>query len=125
MHELSLLTSVIETAVSNAHGREITAIGLRIGARSGVIVEAVQAAWPIAQASFPQCMHAELVITFLPATVYCPQCATCHEIDEFFALMCPVCATPTADLRSGTEFRLEWVDVHADSDCSDSKAPDH
>lgn len=122
MHELSLLTSVIETAVSTAEGRDITAIGLTVGARSGVIAEALQAAWPIAQASFPQCAATRLDIAYVPATVYCPQCATCHEVDEFFVLVCPVCATPTADLRSGTEFRLEWVDVHTDPDC---KTPDH
>ncbi len=110
MHELSLLGDVVATASTTANGRVISAVGLKVGARSGVLIDALRAAWPLAIHE-TTCAAARLEIEAVPATVYCPQCASEQEIDEFFALSCPVCHTPTADLRHGKEFEIAWIDV--------------
>lgn len=110
MHELSLLKGVVTKVTDVAAGRSVTAVGLTVGARSGVIPEALESAWPIATADTPF-PDARLDVEYLPATVYCPTCAGEQEIDEFFALTCPECGTPTADLRQGKEFAITWVDV--------------
>ncbi|MFV8381129.1 hydrogenase maturation nickel metallochaperone HypA/HybF [Corynebacterium hindlerae] len=110
MHELGILTGVVSTVTEAAAGREIRSVGLRVGMRSGVIEEALHSSWPIAIAG-TACADATLQIEMIPATVYCPACETEQPIDEFFALACPVCGTPTADLRHGREFEVAFVDV--------------
>lgn len=110
MHELGILTGVVSTVTEAAGGRPITAVGLKVGTRSGVIEEALTASWPIAIEG-TACADASLTIEMIEATVYCPQCETEQPIDEFFALACPVCDFPTADLRHGREFEIAYVDV--------------
>ena len=123
MHELSLLTGVVSAVESSAGGRAVEAVGLTVGRRSGVVLEALHGAWPVARAG-TVCEGARLEVTDVPATVYCPECAAEREIDEFFDLTCPVCHTPTADLRHGREFTLDWVDVADGDDASaDSASP--
>lgn len=113
MHELGILTGVVSTVTEAAKGRPISAVGLRVGTRSGVVEEALYAAWPIA-IDGTACQDVPLSIEMIPATVYCPQCETEQPIDEFFALACPVCDFPTADLRHGREFEIAYVDVESD-----------
>lgn len=112
MHELSLLAGVVDTVLDAAQGRRVSAIGLLVGARSGVLVDALTQAWPIASAHTPL-EGVTLDIETQAATVFCPHCAKEVDIDEHFALTCPICATPTADLRKGHEFGISWVDVEA------------
>ncbi|APT91316.1 hydrogenase expression protein HupH [Corynebacterium sphenisci DSM 44792] len=114
MHELGLLTGVVGAVAGAAGGREVAAVGLRVGARSGVVVEALHAAWPLAAAG-GCCAGARLVVEELGAAVWCPACAAEREIDEYFALTCPVCGFPTADLRRGREFEVAWVDIRSTS----------
>lgn len=112
VHELGLLSGVVRKIVEVRPDAKVDTVALRVGARSGVVVESLHAAWPIARQQAPeQCADAELTIEFIPATVYCPACACEHEIDEFFALVCPVCGAPTADLRHGREFEIAYLDV--------------
>ncbi|MDO4686863.1 MAG: hydrogenase maturation nickel metallochaperone HypA [Corynebacterium sp.] len=104
MHELGLLTGVAAAAKQAAGQRPILRVALRVGARSGVVEDALYAAWEIVG-------EGELTVELVPATVFCPSCAGEQEIDEYFALTCPVCGTPTADLRHGREFEIKYVDL--------------
>ncbi|MDO5077219.1 hydrogenase maturation nickel metallochaperone HypA [Corynebacterium sp.] len=107
MHELGLLTGVATAAKQAAGDRPILRVALRVGTRAGVVEEALYAAWDIVG-------EGELNVEMVPASVYCPSCACEQEIDEFFALTCPVCGTPTADLRHGREFEISFVDLAND-----------
>ncbi|MCQ9352645.1 hydrogenase maturation nickel metallochaperone HypA [Corynebacterium sp. 153RC1] len=117
MHELSLLTGVVQ-AVSTQDatqealriGATVEAVGLKVGRRSGVVIEALTAAWPIAS-SGTCCEDARLEIEDVPATIWCANCVAEQEIDEFFALLCPVCGHPTAEMRQGKEFALTWIEI--------------
>lgn len=110
VHELGFLSGVVGVVSDAAEGREVTAVGLAVGSRSGLVLDALDASWPLAIAGTPLAA-ATLELTWVPATVYCPQCAASHEIDEFFALTCPVCGTPTADLRDGRTATVSYIDV--------------
>lgn len=115
MHELGLLTGVVEVIVDAADGRRVRRVALDVGTRSGVTEDALHAAWPLATGG-TVCAGADLEIKVIPATVWCPACAAEHEIDEFFALACPACGAPTADLRHGREFAIREVDVDQGAD---------
>lgn len=112
MHELSLLRGVVDAVDNAAQGRTVEAVGLRVGARSGVEVDCLENAWPLAIEG-SCCENARLDIDAIPATVWCPTCNAEVLIDEYFALTCPACETPTGDLRGGGEFEVAWVDVES------------
>ena len=109
VHELGLLSGVVDVVVQVADQRTIRRVALRVGTRSRVVPEALHAA-PIASLG-TACADAELTVEHIEATVWCPTCAAEQPIDEFFALTCPVCDTPTADLRHGREFEVAYIDV--------------
>ncbi|MGV3113340.1 hydrogenase maturation nickel metallochaperone HypA [Corynebacterium freneyi] len=123
MHELGLLTGVVEVIVDAADGRRVRRVALDVGTRSGVIEDALHAAWPLATGG-TVCAGANLEIEIIPATVWCPACAAEHEIDEFFALACPACGAPTADLRHGREFAIREVDVDVGADAGTAAGTD-
>ena len=113
MHELALLTSVVravERAIVGPGASVPTVVALRVGALSGADPEALEAAWPLAVAGTPVA-GARLVLEEVVAAVWCPGCRRDVEIDEFFALRCPVCDRPTADLSGGRELEIAYVEV--------------
>ena len=113
MHELGLLTSVV-AAVENAAAQadsqitRVEKVALEVGTMSGAIPEALYGSWPISRQD-SICAEAELEVTSIPASVYCPRCARDVPIDEFFALACPECGMPTGNLAHGREFKIAWV----------------
>ncbi|WOP18679.1 hydrogenase maturation nickel metallochaperone HypA [Raineyella sp. LH-20] len=113
MHELGLLRSVtdaVTVAAERAGATGVQAVGLRVGTLSGAIPEALYGAWPIAVADTLM-EGARLEVEVVPATVWCPSCAGDQPIDEYFALTCPVCGTPTGTLSHGREFEVTWADL--------------
>lgn len=119
MHELALLTSVVR-AVEEActDGSTVTAVAVRVGTLSGAVLPALEGAWPMAVAG-SVIEGARLVLEEVPAAVWCPACAAEVEIDAFYALRCPVCANPTANLVHGREFEVMYVEL----DVPDHSAP--
>ena len=113
VHELSLLRGVVAAVEETAAARGaagVEAVGLRVGTLSGAEIGALRGAWPIATAGTIM-QGAELVIEPVQAAVWCPACEAAQPIDEFFALKCPVCGTPTANLVAGREFETAYADL--------------
>ena len=113
MHELGLLRSVVmatQRAAAKAEATGVEAVGLRVGTLSGAVPQALQGAWPIATAG-TIVDGARLDIEVVIAAVHCPTCAADREIDEFYALRCPVCDTPTGTLVRGREFDVTYADL--------------
>jgi len=113
VHELGLLASVV-TAVSraaaDAGARSVEAVGLRVGTLSGAVPDALDGVWPIAV--FGTALEgARLDVEVIPAQVWCRSCDANREVDEFYALRCPVCGTPTGALAHGREFEVAWADL--------------
>ncbi|MDR0488254.1 MAG: hydrogenase maturation nickel metallochaperone HypA [Propionibacteriaceae bacterium] len=113
MHELGLLTGVVTAVTQVAESRGATGVekvGLRVGTMSGTHEEALCGAWPLAtQGTLVD--GAILEIETIQAQVWCPQCEAKQDIDEFFALVCPQCSTPTGNLVSGKEFEVTFADL--------------
>ncbi|MCL1922521.1 MAG: hydrogenase maturation nickel metallochaperone HypA [Propionibacteriaceae bacterium] len=113
MHELSLLVSVVNSVTQVARSRGATRIervGLRVGARSGAVREALEGSWPLATPG-TMCEQAILEIEEIPARVWCSTCEIDQVIDEFFALKCPTCGDPAGKITSGTEFDVAFADM--------------
>jgi hydrogenase nickel incorporation protein HypA/HybF len=118
VHELALLTGVVaavERACARDCNRAVQVVALRVGALSGAQPEALEWAWLLATPG-SVAEGARLLVEMVPAAVWCPVCDAEREIDEFYALRCPQCANPTADLVRGREFDVAYVEV---------EVPDH
>ena len=113
MHELSLLATVVELveqAATAAGAKKVQTVALAVGTLSGAVPEALEGSWPIAILDHPLFTGAKLELHEIQATVYCPQCQRDVPIDEFFALKCPECGAPTANLTHGREFNVQWAE---------------
>lgn len=122
MHEVGLLRSVsdaVEAAAQGSGASRVEAVGLRVGTLSGAVPEALHGAWPVATAG-TLLEGARLDLEMVQAAVWCPRCETEQPVDEFFALTCPVCGTPTANLVRGREFAVTWADMAGIGHDSDS-----
>jgi hydrogenase nickel incorporation protein HypA/HybF len=113
MHELGLLRSVVtavERAAATAGATGVEAVGLRVGTLSGAEPLALEGAWPMATAD-TVVAGARLEIETVEAAIWCPGCGCDQLVDEFYALLCPVCGTPSGNLVRGREFAVAFADL--------------
>jgi hydrogenase nickel incorporation protein HypA/HybF len=113
VHELGLLASVVVAVERTAAGADavgIEAVGLRVGTLSGALPEALLGAWPIATAG-SRLDGARLELEIVQAAIWCPGCVSEQPVDEFYALICPTCGTPSGNLVRGREFQVRWADL--------------
>ncbi|MFV0462774.1 MAG: hydrogenase maturation nickel metallochaperone HypA [Nostocoides sp.] len=113
MHELSLLQSVVtavEAGVDETQRDRVAEVGLVVGSLSGAVPEVLQTCWPLAVSGTPLA-GARLNIEQVQAAIWCPGCQSEQEVDEFYALACPHCGTPSGDLVRGREFQVRYADI--------------
>ncbi len=114
MHEFSLAVSLINVAEEAARAERaerIEAIFVEIGALAGVVPEALEFAFGGAREG-TMAADARLEVTYLPAIAYCASCHSEFELDNRFGIaVCPVCDTPSADLRQGREMHVSHLEV--------------
>lgn len=113
MHELSIATSMVraaEAAAREAGAARVERLHLRLGALSGVVRHALDFAWEVATEG-TLLDGAELVVDDVPLVVYCPACDAERALPTLTRFRCPVCATPTPDVRTGRELEISHLDV--------------
>jgi hydrogenase nickel incorporation protein HypA/HybF len=109
MHELSIAIRVIDLAESHlraAGGGRVTAVRLRVGRLAGVVPEALRAALLMAAQGTPL-EAAAVEITEVPVRIWCPACGREVDLPGLVPLACPVCGSPSGDVRAGDELELE------------------
>ncbi len=113
MHELSLAQSLVDAVcevLETAGGGRVVTVRLKIGALAGVVADALQFCYEIVTKDTPL-EGSQLLIQTLPVAVFCPRCERVVELPGVQRLCCPVCDTPTGDLRQGRELELESVEI--------------
>lgn len=113
MHELSIALSILDLAEEEAGrhpGARVAAIHLRVGPLSGVVPEALRSAYELARETSPLA-GAELVIEEVPLVAFCPACAGERTLPSVQELACPVCGTPTPEIRRGRELEVVALEV--------------
>lgn len=108
MHELSIAHSLVQTAEEALRGTGITRVErvhLKLGALAGVVEDALLFGYDIATEG-TALAGSQLVIETVPVIVYCPTCDAEQPLENIQLFRCPVCATPTADVRQGREIEL-------------------
>jgi len=112
MHELSIATSLVETAVRSAESngaQRVVGLDVRLGSLSGVEPEALSFCFPIA-ARETLCEGAELRLRIVPASGTCGKCGTQTDVSDLLA-PCPACGDWPLRIEGGREMQLESLEV--------------
>jgi hydrogenase nickel incorporation protein HypA/HybF len=118
MHELSIAYSVVEIATQSATEAgavRVREVHVRLGAMSGVVRGALEFSYEIACAG-TMLEGSTLVVKELPIVVYCVVCEREVELPSVQYFCCPVCDTPSGDLRQGRELDVEAIEVDLPGD---------
>ena len=113
MHELSVVHGIIETvreSLEAAQGKKVIATYLRVGALSGVVKDALLFSFDLATQDTPL-EGSSLVVEELPIVIFCKECDRTIELPGVQTFRCPVCQTPSADIRQGKELEIRSIEI--------------
>ncbi len=118
MHELSIANSLVEIAteylakerVKNDESSVVKSITLRIGALSCVHKSALNFSFELVTKD-TLLEGAELKVIDVPVTIFCKPCEREVELPGIQRFRCPVCDTPSADIRQGKELDIDTIEI--------------
>jgi len=118
MHELSIANSLVEIATEhlakeqdeNTPSLAVQSITLRIGALSCVHKSALEFSFELVTKD-TLLEGAELKIIDVPVTIFCNPCEREVELPGIQRFRCPVCDTPSADIRQGKELDIDSIEI--------------
>ena len=113
MHELGIMESAVQSAISSAYSRgknKIHRLVLRVGALSGVEPESLRFAFDaVSQRTIAE--GANLVLEVIPALAYCRICDADFAAATPGIFCCPSCGHLSAELRTGRELELAQIEI--------------
>ena len=117
MHEMSYCEGVLEAVHRRAGGRQVAAVGVRIGAVHRVVAAAFEQSFQMAAAGGPA-EGATTEVVVVPVRGHCMDCRHDFETPDP-SPACPQCGSLDVAVEGGDEVVLEWlryVDVDVDVD---------
>ncbi len=123
MHELSYCEGVLEAVERRAGGREVAAIGVRIGAIHRVVAGAFQQSFQIAAMDGPAA-GAVTTVVVVPVHGHCMDCR-----EDFSSAdpspACPSCGSLDVAVEGGDDVVLEWLEyVDTSSPTAGDRTPE-
>ena len=109
MHELSIATAVLETALRHADGRPVSTVAVRTGAMRQAVGDSLAFYFEIVARDTP-CEGAELTLTEVATELHCRDCAT-RWSPEIPAFRCPRCGGAQVEITAGEELEVEYIEV--------------
>lgn len=131
MHELGIMTGVMDTVVESARQAGATRV-LKVSLAVGEMTEAIEDALVFAfealgeQREYALCAEAELEIAMIKPKSRCLECGAEYEHDRFH-MLCPHCGSFATELVAGRELHIDSieVDIPDEADVPDeADAPD-
>ena len=117
MHELSIVTSIVETVTEtlaalpdSSRGARVLEVRLRVGALASVIPESLEFCWGIVSEDTPL-EGSRLVVNLLPVVVHCAPCGQDAELEGVQSFRCPRCGEPRSDMRQGRELEIDSIEI--------------
>lgn len=118
MHELGIMTSVMDAARSaalDAGALRITKVTLKIGEMTEAIEDALQFAFEVLCESDPLAKNAVLEVHMIAPKSICLDCG--HEFThDRFHMFCPECDSFAIQLIEGREQMIESIEVDLPDD---------
>lgn len=109
MHELSLSSAIIDTAVKHAGGRRVSLVNLRVGQLRQVVPETLEFYFGFVARGTP-CEGARLEQEVIEPWLRCQSCQREWSID-LPSFRCPTCGGGQVGIIRGNEFEVESIDV--------------
>ncbi|BAH37459.1 MAG TPA: hydrogenase maturation nickel metallochaperone HypA [Gemmatimonas aurantiaca] len=126
MHELSIAQSIVDVAGAEARrlgASSVRVVYLAIGRLSGIEPGALLFSYELVAADTPLA-GSRLVIEDIPIAIHCAPCAAIHELPGVNRFRCPVCDTPSGDIRRGRELDITGLEID-DGASTDFDSIDH
>jgi len=112
MHELSIAESIITAVVQEMEEQSLSSvsvIGVRIGAVSGVLPDALLFSYEVAIGG-TALSDTKLEIEKVPAEGKCRHCEAHVRLGDC-SFLCPKCGSGAVDLRSGHELEVAYIEA--------------
>lgn len=109
MHELSLSSAIIATAVKHAEGRPVSVVNLRVGRLRQVVPDTLEFYFDFV-ARGTVCEGARLEQEAIDARLRCNPCGEEWSID-IPAFRCPTCGGSDVIVATGNEFEVESIEI--------------
>ena len=113
MHELSIVTSIVETVTETMAAypaARVLEVRLRVGALASVIPESLEFCYGIASEGTPL-EGSRLVVNVLPVVMHCASCGQNVELEGVQSFRCPRCGEPSSDMRQGRELEIDSIEI--------------
>ncbi len=109
MHELSIATAVVGTALKHAEGRTVTVVGVRVGRLRQVVPDSLRFYFDIVAGGGP-CDGARLELDEVEARLHCSSCG--HEWEPLWPeFRCQRCTAGAVEVLSGEELLVDYIEV--------------
>jgi hydrogenase nickel incorporation protein HypA/HybF len=115
VHELSIGSAVVATAVRHAAGRPVTRVRVRVGALRQVVPDSLRFYFEVVARETP-CEGAVLELELIGARLRCEECET-EWATDVPAFRCPACAGADVTVVAGDELEVESIDVETEAAC--------
>ncbi len=109
MHELSVATAVLGTALKHADRRRVTVVNVRVGRLRQVVPESLRFYFEIV-ARDSACEEAVLELVEIEACLRCRACGQ-QWSPEMPAFRCPDCGSADVSVDAGQELEVDYIEV--------------
>lgn len=113
MHELSIVTSVVESVTQSLAaypGARVVEVRLKVGALSAVIEDSLQFCYGIATEG-TALEGSRLMVNTLPVLMYCRACRATEPIESLQSFRCARCGEAAGEIRQGRELEIEAIEI--------------
>jgi hydrogenase nickel incorporation protein HypA/HybF len=115
VHELSVSSAIVDTAVRHAAGRRVTAVEVRLGRLRQVVPSSLAFYFGLV-ARDTVCEGARLDQEVVAAALRCERCAHAWEIDVPF-FRCPRCQSADVTVAAGEELEVASIEIEEAGEC--------
>lgn len=110
MHELGITLEIMDIATREMLSRKIEhlkAIGVRIGALSGIDPESLAFCFDASKIETPLAAT-EMQIEYVPVKGHCQSCGNIFQVDDLL-FICPQCSSGKIKVREGEEMQVAYL----------------
>jgi hydrogenase nickel incorporation protein HypA/HybF len=109
MHELSVASAILNTAVKHAEERPVSVVSLRVGRLRQAVPDSLRFYFEIV-ARDTLCEHAELRIAEIEVRLRCEDCGQEWQ-PSVPAFRCPDCGAADVAVTAGEELEVDYIEV--------------
>ncbi len=113
MHELGIMTGVMDAVEKSAHeagATKVLEVTLSVGEMTEAIQDALQFAFEVLCEGSDLCKDATLHINMIAPKSECLECGAVYTHDRFH-MLCPECGSFATKLLEGRELQIDSIEV--------------